>query len=85
MGVMGIYASCGASLPEAARFCPTCSAPLEAKPDEREWKLATVVFADLAGSTELRASHDSERTRALLERFYDAMAAEIDTAGGTVE
>src|SRR6185312_4595142 len=26
-----------------------------------------------------------ERTRALLERFYDAMAAEIEAAGGTVE
>jgi class 3 adenylate cyclase len=50
-----------------------------------ERKLATVVFADLVGSTELGASQDPERTRALLDRFYDAMAAEIDRAGGTVE
>jgi class 3 adenylate cyclase len=85
MGVMDICASCGASLPEAARFCPTCAAPVESKPDEREWKLATVIFADLVGSTELGASQDPERTRALLDRFYDAMASEIDTAGGTVE
>ena len=28
---------------------------------------------------------DPERTRALLERFYEAMAAEISAAGGTVE
>jgi len=56
-----------------------------ASPDERERKLATVVFADLVGSTELGASQDPERTRALLDRFYDAMAAEIDTVGGTVE
>jgi class 3 adenylate cyclase len=51
--------------------------------DER--KLATVVFADLVGSTELGGSQDPERTRALLDRFYDAMAAEIEGAGGTVE
>ncbi len=51
--------------------------------DER--KLATVVFADLVGSTELGGSQDPERMRALLDRFYDAMAAEIEGAGGTVE
>jgi class 3 adenylate cyclase len=50
-----------------------------------ERKLATVLFADLVGSTALGAQEDPERTRALLERFYDAMAAEIDRAGGTVE
>src|SRR5438477_6963360 len=82
---MNTCAACGAALPEAARFCPTCSAPAEASPDERERKLATIVFADLVGSTELGASQDPERTRALLDRFYDAMATEIDTAGGTVE
>jgi class 3 adenylate cyclase len=58
---------------------------VEAHPDHGERKLATVVFADLVGSTELGGSQDPERTRALLERFYDAMAGEIDTAGGTVE
>src|SRR6266496_1024237 len=82
---MNTCAACGAALPEAARFCPACSAPLEAKPDESERKLATVVFADLVGSTELAGSQDPERTRALLERFYDAMAAEVADAGGTVE
>src|SRR5438477_10077914 len=82
---MNTCAACGAALPEAARFCPTCSAPAEAKPDESERKLATVVFADLVGSTELGASQDPEQTRAMLERFYEAMAAEIAAAGGTVE
>src|SRR5438105_8242895 len=51
--------------------------------DER--KVATVLFADLVGSTELGASQDPERTRAMLERFYAAMAAEVSAAGGTVE
>ncbi len=50
-----------------------------------ERKVATVLFADLVGSTELAGSQDPERTRAMLDRFYDAMAAEIESAGGTVE
>jgi class 3 adenylate cyclase/tetratricopeptide (TPR) repeat protein len=75
--------ACGALLPAGARFCPACAAPVEAPPSE-ERKLATVLFADLVGSTELGAQ-DPERTRVVLDRFYDAMAAEVEAAGGTVE
>jgi class 3 adenylate cyclase len=50
-----------------------------------ERKLATVLFADLVGSTALAAGQDPERVRAMLDRFYDAMAAEVERAGGTVE
>ncbi|MDQ4107909.1 MAG: AAA family ATPase [Actinomycetota bacterium] len=59
--------------------------PIGAGPDQSERKLATIIFADLVGSTQLAGSQDPERTRAMLERFYDAMAAEIEAAGGTVE
>ena len=44
-----------------------------------------MLFADLVGSTEMAGDQDAERTRALLTRFYDAMAAEIAEAGGTIE
>lgn len=82
---MDTCASCGADLPPSARFCPTCASPVNAERDRSERKLATVIFADLVGSTALAGSQDAERTRQLLERFYDAMSAEIDHAGGTVE
>jgi class 3 adenylate cyclase len=72
--------------PPIARFCPSCAAPVERRQEPaEERKLATVVFADLVGSTALGSSQDPERTRVLLDRFYDAMAAEIEQAGGTVE
>jgi DNA-binding SARP family transcriptional activator len=58
--------------------------PIPAVPPGQERKLASVLFADLVGSTEL-GKQDPERTRVLLERFYDAMAEEIERAGGTVE
>jgi class 3 adenylate cyclase len=77
---------CGQPVPAGSRFCPSCGNPISepAEPAE-ERKLATVLFADLVGSTELAGSQDPERTRALLNRFYDAMASEISLAGGTVE
>jgi class 3 adenylate cyclase/tetratricopeptide (TPR) repeat protein len=82
---MSTCTACGATLPAPSRFCPVCGEPVQAPADQRERKLATVVFADLVGSTELGGAQDPERTRALLERFYDAMTTEIETAGGTVE
>ena len=83
---MAACSQCGTALPADARFCPACAAPLEQRPvPAEERKLATVLFADLVGSTGLADSQDPERTRVLLDRFYDAMAAEIEHAGGTVE
>lgn len=78
-------AACDTALPPGARFCPACAEPVEAPPPNEERKLATALFADLVGSTELADTQDPERTRVLLERFYEAMAAEVETAGGTVE
>ena len=50
-----------------------------------ERKLATILFADLVGSTALGDELDPEYARDLLERFYDAMEAEIALGGGTIE
>jgi len=72
-------------LPEAARFCPACAAPVEAAKATDERKLVTMLFADLVGSTAFASDEDPERVRALLDSFYQAMAAEAEAAGGTVE
>src|SRR5262249_20101565 len=53
-------------------------------PQAAERKLATVLFAHLVGATAPIAAQDPERTRALLGRFYEAMAEEIEAAGGTI-
>jgi class 3 adenylate cyclase/tetratricopeptide (TPR) repeat protein len=80
--------SCGSENPERAKFCSECGAERAGPPQApavEERKLATVLFADLVGSTQNASAQDPERTRAALDRFYDAMAAEIERAGGTVE
>ncbi len=82
---MIVCIACGAGLPEGARFCPACAAPVEGMPAAQERKLATMLFADLVGSTALASDRDPEHTRLLLDRFYGGMAAEIRAFGGTLE
>jgi class 3 adenylate cyclase len=54
-------------------------------PVAEERKLVSVLFADLVGSTQLADAEDPERVRVRLDRFYDAMAEEVERTGGTVE
>ena len=79
-------ATCGALVPEEARFCPSCGAEQDPTPRAvEERKLATVLFADLVGSTAQADEEDPERVRVLQERFFDAMTEEIERTGGTIE
>jgi class 3 adenylate cyclase/tetratricopeptide (TPR) repeat protein len=82
---MATCRSCATALPAEARFCPGCGAAVDSGSPSDERKVATVLFADLVGSTALGERNDPERTRVVLDRFYGAMAAEIAVAGGTVE
>ena len=79
--------NCGADNPEGAKFCLNCATPLhQEEVSHEERKLATVLFADLVGSTAMASEQDDpERTRLLLNRFYDAMTDEVQRYGGTVE
>jgi class 3 adenylate cyclase len=50
-----------------------------------ERKLATMVFADLVGSTQLAAGLDPEVLRGRLEPFFDVARASLEEHGGTLE
>jgi len=54
-------------------------------PPSEERKLVTVLFADLARSTELAVRHDPEQLRSLLSAFFEEMAQQIRSFGGVVE
>ena len=92
-------ASCGSSLAEKARFCSNCgtavapaAAPVAAAPvaptatpaRAGERRQAAVVFADIAGYTQLCAKLDAEHVQALLNRFYAAMDGAVAAFGGIV-
>jgi class 3 adenylate cyclase/tetratricopeptide (TPR) repeat protein len=76
--------NCGAPLPADARFCPRCGAPV-AMPTTEERKVVTVLFADLAGSTELAARLDPERFREVIGAFYQMVSGELESLRGRVE
>jgi class 3 adenylate cyclase len=77
--------NCAADLPAGARFCLNCGTAASQAPAAEERKVATVLFADLAGSTAFASSRDPEHVRDVLDRYYDAMTAEIVENGGTLE
>jgi class 3 adenylate cyclase/tetratricopeptide (TPR) repeat protein len=50
-----------------------------------ERKIATMLFADLVGSTELATELDPEDLRGRLQPFFDAARSALEQHGGTVE
>ncbi len=75
---------CGTPAADDARFCASCGAPLGSL-EGAERKLATMVFADLVGSTELASSLDPEELRRRLAPFFEIARATLEEHGGTVE
>ncbi len=75
---------CGGSAGDEARFCPSCGAPISGL-EGAERKLATIVFADLVGSTELASSLDPEALRQRLAPFFEVARSALEEHGGTVE
>ena len=83
-----VCAHCGRDLPETARFCGWCGEPR--KPDARvidvpgERKQATVLFADVAGSTARIAGLDAEAAMNFLHPIVMVMARAVHRYDGTV-
>lgn len=78
--------TCGTENPPEARFCFSCAAPLIDSGEPRlERKFATVVFADVVGSTSLGEREDPEVVRSLILRLFDAVTPVIERHGGLVE
>lgn len=89
---------CGAANSSAARFCGDCGAPLstpvgtparETSPIQPreiagERRHLTVLFCDLAGSTEISAQLDPEEWRELAADYHRAAAEVITRFGGYV-
>jgi class 3 adenylate cyclase/tetratricopeptide (TPR) repeat protein len=83
---MPTCASCGHELPEGAKFCLECGAPVAPTAVRREQrKTVTLLFCDIVGSTELGESTDPEALRAVLARYFERMREIVERHGGTVE
>lgn len=83
---MPVCPRCGLESERAFRFCPECGCEQPAaSPSREQRKTVTVVFCDLAGSTELGEAVDPERLRALLAGYFERMKAIVERHEGTVE
>src|SRR5262245_14002498 len=79
--------ACGDENSDRAKFCQICGSPLpEAEaPAGEVRKVVTIIFADVAGSTQLGERLDPEALRRVMGRYFDAVAEVIERHGGTVE
>lgn len=76
--------ACGrVGIPEAP-YCPWCGAELEAQGLETV-KLATILFADMVGSTQVGESLSPDDARARVAPLLKALAEEIRAEGGTID
>lgn len=79
-----VCSRCGADLPEEARYCPRCGAPIEPS-TSAERKVVSVVFADLTDSTRLANSLDPERFREVQAAFYREASERLAALRGRTE
>jgi class 3 adenylate cyclase/tetratricopeptide (TPR) repeat protein len=91
--------SCGAANPAGAKFCIECGtalgppapaaapapAPGAGEPPPEERRKATVLFADLVGSTALAERTDPERMKSLIDRALRRLGEEVERYGGTID
>ena len=84
---MAVCGGCGKFGPDEARFCSACGSPLAAAPlfDRSARKTVTVVFADIAGSTELGDRLDPETVQQVVSRYFRTTRRVLERHGGTVE
>src|SRR5258708_1955563 len=73
---------CGVRNSPNARFCGSCGSPLG--PPHGERKRATVMFADIVGSTELIRGLDPEQAMEFLGPAVEEMCATVQNYDGTV-
>jgi class 3 adenylate cyclase/tetratricopeptide (TPR) repeat protein len=70
-------------LPEGARFCPSCGAPVRLSATER--RAVTILFADLVGFTDRSDDADPEDVRRTLVPFHRLVQREVERFGGTLD
>jgi class 3 adenylate cyclase len=80
--------NCGFENSEGLRFCGSCGASLvtpEESPPEKERKLVSALFCDVAGFTERAELLDPEDVHRVLSPYYARARSELERFGGTVE
>ncbi len=88
---MSVCAGCETDNPDRFRFCGECGAPLAAAPGgdaspggEGERRQLTILFCDLAASTEIAHQLDPEEWRDVMRAYRETCAEVVTACGGHV-
>jgi class 3 adenylate cyclase/tetratricopeptide (TPR) repeat protein len=77
--------SCAADNPEHARFCLSCGQQLDVPEPTESRRQVTILFVDLAGSTDLAHRLDAETLHRVMGDYYGAARAAVGRHGGHIE
>jgi class 3 adenylate cyclase len=77
--------SCGIELPQNAKFCLQCAAPVVAAAKPAEYKQVTILFADVVHSMDIAATVGPERLREIMAGLADRCTTMVQRYGGTVD
>ena len=75
----------GAAPKSAPATVPGFGEPKDTAPAAGERRQVTILFADLAGFTELSSALDAEELHGLVSRFFEAADRVVEHYGGTVD
>ena len=76
---------CGAENSDRAKFCSECGAPLPAAvAEQRERRVVSTLFADLAGFTRRSESLDVEDVEGFLDPYFSVLREEVERTGGAI-
>lgn len=77
--------SCGSTeLPPRSRFCNKCGAPVTSAPATAEYKVVTVLFADVVHSMNISEAVGAERMRQIMAELLDRCTAMVNRYQGTL-
>ena len=76
---------CAADNPEHARFCLSCGRQLDIPEPTESRRQVTILFVDLAGSTDLTHRLDAETLHRVMGDYYGAARAAVGRHGGHIE
>jgi class 3 adenylate cyclase len=81
---MATCPNCGNGLTEQANFCPHCGTPLSSRPATEEFRIVTVVFCDVVGSTDLERRLEPQPMQRVMASYGEAVRRELGGRGASV-
>jgi hypothetical protein len=81
---MATCPACGNSIGPSVNYCPQCGTPLGAPPHTEEFKVVTIVFCDVVGSTAVARRLDPMSMQRVMDRYGETVRGVLAGRGGSV-